>query len=97
MKVLNTDAVQKLYRGKYNPSAESKTFHNKEIGFLAFRIAAALSAVAIGLPGEGKGLIDHLSADMDKLRDLEQEDAFVNGFSTAVELILKGELTDAKK
>lgn len=97
MKALNTDAVRKLYRGKYNPAAESHEENHAEIGFLAFRIAAALAMTAAVSPREIRATIDHVVDDTEKLRDLEREDAFIKGFRCAVELLGKGDVKNAER
>lgn len=97
MKVLNVDAVRKLYRGKYHPAAEPNEMNGSEIGFIAFRIAAGMAMLAGCGPKELRELADHVVDDMEKLRDLEREDAFVKGFRCAAELLGKGEVTNAER
>lgn len=96
MKVLNTDAVRQLYHGQYHPGSESYEIDGKEINMLAFRIAAAMSALKRALPQEMRTLPDHIINDLDRLRDMQREEGFVKGFRTAVELMEKGELHHAE-
>lgn len=97
MKALNTDAVRRLYRGKYHPAAEPCEVSHAEINFLAFRIAAAMAMIAAVSPQEIGAAIGHVADDIEKLRDLEREDAFIKGFRCAVELLGKGEITNAER
>ena len=97
MKALNTDAVRKLYRGKYAPAKEGPEINGAQIMGLSFRIALAFAAITAVSDKETAKLLEAILHDLDLLRDLEREDSFVKGFRCAVELFEKGEVTHAER
>ena len=46
MKALNTDAVRKLYRGKYAPAKEGPEINGASIRWISFRLSLAFAALA---------------------------------------------------
>ena len=46
MKALNTDAVRRLYRGKYAPASEQPEINGNQIRGLSFRITLAFATMA---------------------------------------------------
>ena len=46
MKALNTDAVRRLYRGKYVPASEQPEVNGAQIKGISFRITLAFAAMA---------------------------------------------------
>lgn len=97
MKALNTDAVRRLYRGKYAPASEQPEINGNQIRGLSFRISLAFAAMAAVSDSATQSLLHAVSHDIGLLRDLEREDSFVQGFRCAVELLEKGEVTHAKR
>ena len=91
MKALNTDAVRKLYRGKYSPAKEGPEVNASQIRGISFRISAAFAVLAAVSDQETVKLLEALMHDFDLLRDLEREDSFIKGFRCAAELLWKGE------
>ena len=89
MKALNTDAVRKLYRGRYAPAKEGPEINGSPIRGTGFRISAAFAVLAA--VSETVKLLKAIMHDFDVLRDMEREDSFVKGFRCAVELFEKGE------
>ena len=97
MKALNTDAVRKLYRGKYAPAKEGPAINGAQIMGLSFRISLAFAVITAVSDKETAKLLEAILHDLDLLRDLEREDLFVKGFRCAVELFEKGEVTHAER
>lgn len=97
MKALNTDAVRRLYRGKYAPANEQAEINSNQIRGLSFRISLAFAAMAAVSDSVAQSLLHAVSHDIGLLRDLEREDSFVKGFRCAVELFEKGEMTHAER
>ncbi len=97
MKALNTDAVRRLYRGKYAPANEQPEINGNQIRGLSFRISLAFAAMAAVSDSATQSLLHAVSHDIGLLRDLEREDSFIKGFRCAVELLEKGEVTHAKR
>ena len=91
MKALNTDAVRKLYRGKYAPAKEGSEVNGSQILGISFRISAAFAVLAAVSDHETMKLLEEVMHDFDLLRDLEREDSFIKGFRCAAELLGKGE------
>ena len=91
MKALNTDAVRKLYRGKYAPATEEPEINGAPIRGISFRISVAFAALAAVSDRETVKLLEAIMHDFDLLRDLEREDSFIKGFRCAAELLGKGE------
>lgn len=91
MKALNTDAVRRLYRGKYVPASEQPEINGGQIQGISFRISLAFAAMAAVSDCETVKLLEAVMHDLDLLRGLEREDAFVKGFRCAAELLGKGE------
>lgn len=91
MKALNTDAVRKLYRGKYAPAKEGPEINGAPIQGISFRISVAFAALAAVSDRETVKLLEAIMHDLDLLRDLEREDSFIKGFRCAAELLWKGE------
>ena len=91
MKALNTDAVRKLYRGRYAPAKEGPEINGAPIRGIGFRISAAFAVLAAVSDPETVKLLKAIMHDFDLLRDMEREDSFVKGFRCAVELFEKGE------
>ena len=91
MKALNTDAVRKLYRGKYSPAKEGPEVNASQIRGISFRISAAFAVLAAVSDQETVKLLEAIMHDFDLLRDLEREDSFIKGFRCAAELLWKGE------
>ena len=91
MKALNTDAVRKLYRGKYAPATEEPEINGAPIQGISFRISVAFAALAAVSDHETVKLLEAIMHDFDLLRDLEREDSFIKGFRCAAELLWKGE------
>ena len=91
MKALNTDAVRKLYRGKYVTASEQPEINGSQIRGLSFRISLAFAAMAAVSDRETVKLLEATTHDFELLRDLECEDAFVKGFRCAMELKLPAE------
>lgn len=91
MKALNTDAVRKLYRGKYAPATEEPEINGAPIQGISFRISVAFAALAAVSDRETVKLLEAIMHDFDLLRDLEREDSFIKGFRCAAELLGKGE------
>ena len=91
MKALNTDAVRKLYRGKYAPAKEGPEINGAPIQGISFRISAAFAVLAAVSDRETVKLLEAVMHDFDLLRDLEREDSFIKGFRCAAELLGKGE------
>lgn len=91
MKALNTDAVRKLYRGKYAPATEEPEINGAPIQGISFRISVAFAALAAVSDRETVKLLEAIMHDFDLLRDLERESSFVKGFRCAAELFGKGE------
>ena len=88
MKALDTDAVRRLYRGKYVPASEPPEINGGQIQGISFRISLAFAAIS---DRETVKLLEAVMHDFDLLRGLEREDAFVKGFRCAAELLGKGE------
>ena len=97
MKALNTDAVRKLYRGKYAPAKEGPEINGAQIMGLSFRISLAFAAITAVSDKDTAKVLEAILHDLDLLRDLEREDLFVKGFRCAVELFEKGEVTHAER
>lgn len=97
MKALNTDAVRRLYRGKYAPASEQQEINGNQIRGLSFRISLAFAAMAAVSDSAAQSLLNAVAHDIGLLRDLEREDSFIKGFRCAVELLEKGEVTHAKR
>lgn len=97
MKTLNTDAVRKLYRGKYAPAKEGPEINGVQIMGLSFRISLAFAAITAVSDKDTAKVLEAILHDLDLLRDLEREDSFVKGFRCAVELFEKGEATHAER
>ena len=91
MKALNTDAVRRLYRGKYVPASEQPEINGGQIQGISFRISLAFAAMAAVSDCETVKLLEAVMHDLDLLRGLEREDSFVKGFRCAAELLGKGE------
>ena len=91
MKALNTDAVRKLYRGKYAPATEEPEINSAPIQGISFRISVAFAVLAAVSDHETAKLLEAIMHDFDLLRDLEREDSFIKGFRCAAELLGKGE------
>ena len=91
MKALNTDAVRKLYRGKYAPAKEEPEVNGSQIRGISFRISLAFAALAVVSDRETVKLLEAVMHDWDLLRGLEREDSFVKGFRCAMELKLPAE------
>lgn len=91
MKALDTDAVRRLYRGKYVPASEPPEINGGQIQGISFRISLAFAAMAAVSDSATQDLLHAVSHDIGLLRDLEREDAFVKGFRCAAELLGKGE------
>lgn len=91
MKALDTDAVCRLYRGKYVPASEPPEINGGQIQGISFRISLAFAAMAAVSDSATQDLLHAVSHDIGLLRDLEREDAFVKGFRCAAELLGKGE------
>ena len=91
MKALNTDAVRKLYRGKYAPAKEGPEINGASIRGISFRLSLAFAALAAVSDRETVKLLEAIMHDFDLLRDLEREDSFIKGFRCAAELLGKGE------
>lgn len=97
MKALNTDAVRRLYRGKYAPANEQAEINGNQIRGLSFRITLAFATMAAVSDNATQSLLNAVAHDIGLLRDLEREDSFIKGFRCAVELLEKGEVTHAKR
>ena len=97
MKALNTDAVRKLYRGKYAPANEQPEINGAQIQGISFRITLAFATMAAVSDNATQSLLNAVAHDIGLLRDLEREDSFVKGFRCAVELFEKGEVTHAER
>ncbi|WP_346705384.1 hypothetical protein [uncultured Agathobaculum sp.] len=97
MKALNTDAVRRLYRGKYAPASEQQEINGNQIRGLSFRITLAFATMAAVSDNATQSLLNAVAHDIGLLRDLEREDSFIKGFRCAVELLEKGEVTHAKR
>lgn len=97
MKALNTDAVRRLYRGKYAPASEQQEINGNQISGLSFRITLAFATMAAVSDNATQSLLNAVAHDIGLLRDLEREDSFIKGFRCAVELLEKGEVTHAKR
>lgn len=97
MKALNTDAVRRLYRGKYAPANEQPEINGNQLRGLSFRISLAFAAIAAVSDNATQSLLNAVAHDIGLLRDLEREDSFVKGFRCAVELFEKGEVTHAER
>ena len=91
MKALNTDAVRKLYRGKYAPATEEPEINDAPIQGISFRLSLAFAALAAVSDRDTVKLLEAIMHDFDLLRDLERESSFVKGFRCAAELFGKGE------
>ena len=91
MKALNTDAVRKLYRGKYAPATEEPEINGAPIQGISFRLSLAFAALAAVSDRDTVKLLEAIMHDFDLLRDMEREDSFVKGFRCAAELLGKGE------
>ena len=88
MKALNTDAVRKLYRGKYVPAKEGPEINGASIRGISFRLSLAFAALAAVSDRDTVKLLEAIMHDFDLLRDMEREDSFVKGFRCAAELRL---------
>ena len=88
MKALNTDAVRKLYRGKYAPATEEAEINGAPIQGISFRLSLAFAALAAVSDRDTVKLLEAIMHDFDLLRDMEREDSFVKGFRCAAELRL---------
>ena len=88
MKALNTDAVRKLYRGKYVPATEEPEINGAPIQGISFRLSLAFAALAAVSDRDTVKLLEAIMHDFDLLRDMEREDSFVKGFRCAAELRL---------
>ncbi len=88
MKALNTDAVRKLYRGKYAPATEEPEINGAPIQGISFRLSLAFAALAAVSDRDTVKLLEAIMHDFDLLRDMEREDSFVKGFRCAAELRL---------
>lgn len=88
MKALDTDAVRKLYRGKYVPAKEEPEVNGSQIRGISFRISLAFAALAAVSDRETVKLLEAIMHDFDLLRDMEREDSFIKGFRCAAELRL---------
>lgn len=97
MKALNTDAVRRLYRGKYAPASEQQEINGNQIRGLSFRITLTFATMAAVSDNETQSLLNAVAHDIGLLRDVEREDSFIKGFHCAVELLEKGEVTHAKR
>ena len=97
MKALNTDAVRRLYRGKYAPASEQQEINGNQIRGLSFRITLAFATMAAVSDNATQSLLNAVAHDIGLLRDLEREDSFIKGFRCAVKLLEKGEVTHAKR
>ena len=86
MKALNTDAVRKLYRGKYAPPKEEPEVNGAPIRGISFRISLAFAAITAVSDRETGKLLEAITHDIDLLRDMEREDSFIKGFRCAAEL-----------
>ena len=91
MKALNTDAVRKLYRGKYAPATEEPEINGAPIQGISFRLSLAFAALAAVSDRDTVKLLEAIMHDFDLLRDMEREDSFIKGFRCAAELLGKGE------
>ena len=91
MKALDTDAVRRLYRGKYVPAKEDPEINGVQIRGISFRLSLAFTALAAVSDQETVKLLEAVMHDFELLRGLEREDAFVKGFRCAAELLGKGE------
>ena len=92
---INTDAVRRLYRDKYHSAAEPHEENHAGTALL-LRIATAMAFLEVAAPEIG-ATIDHVTQDMEKLRELEREEAFTKVFRCAVELLGKGEIINAER
>ena len=86
MKALNTDAVRKLYRGKYAPAKEEPEVNGAPIRGISFRISLAFAAITAVSDRETGKMLEAITHDIDLLRDMEREDSFIKGFRCAAEL-----------
>ena len=68
MKALNTDAVRKLYRGKYAPAKEEPEVNGSQIRGISFRISLAFAALAVVSDRETVKLLEAVMHDLDFLR-----------------------------
>lgn len=97
MKALNTDAVRRMYRGKYASASERPEVNGAQIRGIRFRITLAFAAMAAVSDNETQSLLNAVAHDVGLLQDLEREESFVKGFRCAVELFEKGELNYAER
>ena len=97
MKALDTDAVRRLYRGKYAPASEPPEINGGQIQGISFRISLAFAAMAAVSDRETVKLLEAIMHDFELLRDLEREELFVKGFRCAMELKLPAERKEEAK
>ena len=92
MKALNTDAVRRLYRGKYAPANEQPEINGAQIQGISFRITLAFATMAAVSDNATQRLLHDVSHEIGMLRELEREETLVKGLRCAEDLMEKGEM-----